>query len=365
VTAELHPWETAIAAVEPQLLYRGYPAEELAGSHTFLETAYLLLTGELPTDEQRADWQALLFEGLTLSPAVRSWLRKVPASATTIDAIHTALVRGQLGDDRIVSLSGRDVLDSFPHWLGFVAAITTQQPRVAAGQPVVDPRSELGFAANLLWMLRGREASPFQERALETCLITAAEHGFTPTTIAVRLVAGGGGDFVAALLAGISVAQGPLHAGVAVEALDVLSEVRTPDRAEGWVRQRTTKGQSVPGFVHRRYRVGDPRSEWLSPLARQLAELNDKLVREELASAIEQAVWDQQHLLPAVAWPASRIMDYLGVDRHLLTPLYVVGRMAGWAAHFVEQQQQTSPRVFRTHYTGPTQRHARQQREQE
>jgi citrate synthase len=363
VSDVLQPWETAIAAVEPQLLYRGYPAEELAGSRSYLECAYLLLTGELPTDEQHADWQALMFEGLTLSPAVRSWLRKVPASATTIDAIHTALVRGQLGDDRIVSLSGRDVLDSFPHWLGFIAALATQQPRVAAGQPLVEPRSDLGFAANLLWMLRGREPSPFHERSLETCLITAAEHGFTPTTIAVRLVAAGGGDFLAALLAGLSVAQGPTHAGVAAQALDVLSEVRTGDRADGWVRQRTLKGQSVPGFVHRRYRVGDPRAEWLSPLCRRMAELNDKLDREELAGAIEQAVWDQQHLLPAVAWPSARIMDYLDIDRQLFVPLYVLGRMAGWAAHFVEQRQTALPRVFRTHYTGPAQRHVRSQRD--
>jgi citrate synthase len=356
VTESANLWETAIAAVEPQLLYRGYAAEELAASRSFLETAYLLLTGDLPTDEQLADWQALLFEGLTLSPAVRNWLRKVPTSATTIDAIHTALVRGQLGDDRIVSLSGRDVLDSFPHWLGFIAAIATQQPRVAAGQPIVDPRSDLGFGANLLWMLRGKEPSGFYERAMESCLITTAEHGFTPTTVAVRLVAAGGGDFLAALLAGMSVAQGPLHAGAAGQALEVLSEIRTADRADAWVRQRTMKGQSVPGFVHRRYRVGDPRAEWLSPLCRRLAELNDKIDREELAGAIEQAVWDQQHLLPAVAWPAARIVDYLGIDRALFVPLYVLGRMAGWAAHFVEQQSLPAPRMFRTQYTGPAAR---------
>jgi citrate synthase len=223
----------------------------------------------------------------------------------------------------------------------------------------VQPRTELGFAANLLWMWRGKEASPWQERVLETCLITAAEHAFTPTTFAVRLVAGGGGDFVAALTAGISVAQGSRHAGVAAAALEVLSEVRTPDRADAWVRQRTARGESIPGFTHRRYRVGDPRAEWLSPLCLRLAELNDKLDREDLASAIEQVVWDQQHLLPAVAWPMARIADYLGFDRSLFVPLYVISRMAGWAAHFVEQRSQTPPHPLRTHYTGPNLRHAR------
>lgn len=357
--SEAHRWDTAISAVEPQLLYRGYPAEELASSQSFLEVAYLLLTGDLPSDEQLADWQALLFEGLTLSPAVQSWLRKVPPSATTIDAIHTALVRGQLGDDRIVSLSDRDVLDTFPHWLGFVTALATQQPRIAAGNPLVQPRMELGFAANLLWLWRGREPSPWQERILETCLITAAEHALTPTTLAVRLVAGGGGDFVAALTAGISVAQGSGHAGVAGRCLDVLSEVRTPDRADSWVRQRISRGESIPGFTHRRYRVGDPRAEWLSPLCLRVAELNDRLDREDLASAIEQVVWDQQHLLPAVAWPMARLADYLEFDRSLFVPLYVISRMAGWAAHFVEQRRQPPPHPMRPHYTGPALRHLR------
>lgn len=268
-------------------------------------------------------------------------------------------MRGQLGDDRIVSLSGRDVLDTFPHWLGFIAAVATQQPRVAAGLPILDPRSDLGFAANVLWMLRGREPSPFQEQSLETCLVTTAEHGFTPTTVAVRLVAAGGGDFLAALLAGMSVAQGPLHAGAAAQALDVLSEIRTADRAEAWIRQRLAKEQSIPGFVHRRYRVGDPRAEWLSPLCKRLAELNDKTDREQLAESVEQTVWDQLHLLPAVTWPAARIVDYLGIDRAMFVPLYVLGRMAGWAAHFVEQQQQPVPKPLPTHYVGPALRHPR------
>ncbi len=346
-------WETSIAAWEPQPLFRGYAVDELAASSTFLETAYLLMTGELPNDEQLADWQALLFDGLTLSSSMRGWLQRVPRPAATIDVLQSALARCRLSDSLVPPENSRAAADAFPRWLGFVAAVIGCRSRLQNDLEQVDPRADLGFAAQIWWLIHGKEPAAWIERALERLLIVCAEHGFTASTWAVRAAAAAQADLSTSLQAGLAVAQGARASGTATATLNVLAAVKTPDRASDWVQQMTAKNKPIPGFQHRLYRVGDPRTDWLSPLCREAAERSGKLDREELASAVEQAVWDQRSILPAVVWPAARLLDYLGIHHDLFGPLFVLSRMAGWAAHDAEQRRIGTAPVIRAKYIGP------------
>lgn len=349
-------WETSIAAWEPHPLYRGYAVDELALSSTFLETAYLLMTGELPNDEQLADWQALLFDGLTLTSSIRSWLQRVPRTAATIDVVQAALARCRLSDSLEPPENSRAAADAFPRWLGFVAAVIGARSRLLQNEEPMEPRADLGFAAQIGYLIQGKEPAAWIERALERLLIVCAEHGFTASTWAVRAAAAAQADLSTSLQAGLSVAQGARASGSATATLNVLSAVKTPERAKAWVEQMTAKNKSIPGFQHRLYRVGDPRTDWLSPLCREAAERTGKLEREDLASAIEQAVWDQRGVLPAVVWPAARLLDYLGIHHDLFGPLFVLSRMAGWAAHDAEQRRAGHAPVIRAYYTGPAPR---------
>jgi len=352
-------WNTAISTLEPQLLYRGYPADELASSSHFPETAYLLITGDLPTDEQLADWQALLHGAMTLPPALVKWLQRVPTEANATDVLLAALAREPLRDSDDAPDAGLSLADHFPVWLGRIAALTAAWRRLGRGSSPVEPHSELSFASNLWCLLEGHEPPAWLERVLDTLLILGAEHGFTPATLSVRMAAAMGSSFSSALLAGVSVARGPQCAGAPAEVLGVLHAVRTPDRAENWVRTTLERQGRVPGFRHRVYRVGDPRTESLSAICRVVAERTGRSDREPLAAAIEQAVWDQAQLLPALSWSVARILDNLGLEPDLFAPLYVISRLAGWMAHFAEQKSQPQSPVIRQIYTGPTIRHHR------
>lgn len=349
-------WETSIAAWDPQPLYRGYAVDELASSSTFLETAFLLMTGDLPNDEQLADWQALLFDGLTLTSSMRGWLQRVPKSAATIDVLQAALARCRLSDSLEPPHNSRAAADAFPRWLGFVAAVIGLRSRLQNEEAIVEPRADLGFAAQVWWLIHGKEPAGWIERTFEQLLIVCAEHGFTSSTWAVRAAAFAQADLSTSLQAGLAVAQGARSSGSATATLNVLSAVKTSGRAGAWVEQMTEKNKPIPGFQHRLYRVGDPRTDWLSPLCREAAERMEKVEREELASAIEQAVWDQRKVLPAVVWPAARLLDYLGIHHDLFGPLFVLSRMAGWAAHDAEQRRNGTAPVIRAHYVGPAPR---------
>ncbi|MDX1970850.1 MAG: citrate/2-methylcitrate synthase, partial [Planctomycetaceae bacterium] len=244
-------WSTAVSAVEPDLLYRGYRVDDLAESATFLETAFLLVSGDLPTSEQWADWQALLIGGLTLPDNIVSWLKRVPAAATPMDVLSGGLTRTRLAEGPPARGTSQDVQDSLPHWLGFVTAVVAARVRMTRGDLAVEPRDDLGFAGNVWWLFQGREPSPAVEKSLETLLVLGADHGMTPATVAVRLAAASGADFPAALQAGISVAMSRRPVGQAEASLDVLHDVRSADRARVWVGQMAAKDKSIAGFEHR------------------------------------------------------------------------------------------------------------------
>ena len=346
-------WTTAVSAVEPELLYRGYRVDELAERASYLESAYLLIAGELPTTEAWADWQALLQGGLMLPDGIASWVTRVPAAASPMEVLSAALTRIRLSEGALAPGRTRDVLDHFPQWLGFLTAVVAGRVRWSRGEPVLEPRDDFGFVGNLWWLFQGREPTAAIERALETLLILGAEHGLAAGTIAVRLAAGVDADFAAALQAGVSVAMSRYPVGQAASTLDVLRDVRSNDRARDWVAARLETHQSIPGFEHRVYRVGDPRTDVVAALCRKFAERSGRQDREELAAAIEGAVWDQAQRLPSVSWPAARLLDYLGFDRSVFGPLYVISRLAGWTAHYVEQREQGRLPATSVNYQGP------------
>jgi citrate synthase len=346
-------WPTAITAVEPDLLYRGYRVEELAERASFLETAYLLVTGELPISEQWADWQALMLGGMTLSDNIAGWLTRVPAAATPLDVLSGAFTRTRLSEGPPPPATTQDIRDGLPQWLGFVTAVVAGRIRWTRGLAPLAPRDDLSFAGNLWWLIHGREPAAYIERALDMLLVLGADHGLAPATIAVRLAAAAGADFPAALQAGTSLAMSRHPVGVAEASLDLLHDVKTPARAKAWVEQQLEQHAGLPGFEHRIYRVGDPRTDVTAALCKRVAERAGRKEREELATAIEQAVWEQQQRLPSVIWPAARLLDYLGVDRPLFGPLYVIARMAGWAAHYVEQRETSGWPQTASPYHGP------------
>ncbi len=348
--------ETGISSIDEGLFYRGYSIFELVEQSSFLETAFLIVKGDLPSQEQLADMQAVLSMSAVVESDIESWIERLPLNVPAIDVLRTGISLLGLSDAYEEELSANDVWETLQHLLAQLPLLIAARHRLARGWEPVEHREDLSYAGNLIWGLTNMEPTPLAEQALETFLILSAEHELTPSTYVARVVASTRSDFLSAVIAGICAVKGVWHGGPGRQAIDILEAVEAPEAAPQIVRAVLKQYERMPGFWHRVYRTSDPRSEILRPLCRKIAVEVGKLPMEEVASAIEAAVWDEQQILPSFDWPAARILHYLGMDADLFVPLFVVGRTVGWAAHFIEQQQTPQPIRPRASYVGHAER---------
>ena len=348
--------ETAISSIEGELRYRGYSVSELAGSATFLEVAYLLLHGELPTSETLADFQSVLSEAAELPDPVRTLLEEIPVHVDSMDVLRTG-VSALAQFDPQCDEEGRDAdLNKATRLLAQIPLIVAARYRMMQGYPPVESKPELGFAANLLWMLTGKEPSLLHERAMDVSLILYAEHEFNASTFAARVVTSTGSDMYSAITAAIGALKGPLHGGANERVLEVLKEVQKMGDAEAWVREALAKKRRIMGFGHRVYKNGDPRAVILRGYCRELAEESGDMEMEEIADTIERIVRTEKGLPPNLDWPSARLYHAMGLEPEVFTPLFVVSRVVGWAAHVLEQSESNRLIRPRSRYNGPAKR---------
>lgn len=348
--------ETAIATIEGGLQYRGYPIEELAAEATFLEVAYLLLYGSLPNQEQLADFRSILVESAEVAPALLEFLRAIPLHVPAMDVLRTGVgalghFDPQPGDDGSDGNIAKTV-----RLLAQIPVLIAARFRQTQGLPLVEPNSELSYAANLLRLITGKAPSALHERAMDVSLILYAEHEFNASTFTARVVTSTRSDLYSAVTAAVGALKGPLHGGANERVMEVLREVGSPENAESWVREALAKKVRVMGFGHRVYKTGDPRATILKTYCTQLAEETGETGLEEIAEVIEGIIRQEKGLPPNLDWPSARLYHYLGLDVDLYTPLFVASRVVGWAAHVIEQAANNRLIRPRSRYTGPARR---------
>ena len=348
--------ESAIAAIDGGLLYRGYPIDELVEQSSFLETAFVIVKGDLPSQEQLADMQAVMNEAAVLEEDIVAWIERLPLNVPSIDVLRTGISLLALSDVYEEEMSGNDVWETLQRLLAQLPLMIAARHGIVRGLDPVNVREDLSYAGNLLWSLTDREPTPLTERALDAFLILSAEHELTPSTYVARVVASTRSDFLSATIAGICAIKGVWHGGPGRQSIDILEAVEVPGAATSIVHAVLKQYERLPGFWHRVYQTSDPRSELLRPFCRELAAEVGMQSMEDVASAVEAAVWDEQQILPSFDWPATRLLHYLGLDSDLFVPLFVVSRSVGWAAHFVEQQQTPQPIRPRATYVGAAKR---------
>ncbi len=345
--------ETSIASLDDGLRYRGYSIEELVEQSNFLEVASLLVHGDLPSQEQLADMQAVLSEASVLEPDLLAWIERIPLNAPAIDVLRTAVNLIALADAYDDESHPANVWDLLQRLLAQLPLAIAARNRIAHGLALLESRDDLSYAGNLLWLLTGREPTPTAERACNAFLILSAEHEFAPSTYVARIVASTRSDFHSAIIAGLCAIKGIWHGGPGRQIIDILEAVGRPEAAPAIVRAVLQQYERLPGFWHRVYRTSDPRAELLAPFCLELAGERGGPNLEEVAASIEGAVWDEQQILPSLDWPAARLLHYLGLDADLFVPLFTISRMVGWAAHYIEQQQSLQPIRPRATYAGP------------
>jgi citrate synthase len=356
--------ETAIANLEGKegaggLEYRGYRIEDLADSAiSYEETAFLLLHGDLPTSAQLRDFDARLRASRNLpEPLVRLY-REIPGKAHPMDVLRTS-VSVLAHFDPEVNASPSDHAANVRKAERMIAQMATAvayRERIVNGKAVVTPRADLDHAANFLYMVNGQVPSETMRRAFDLSMVLYTEHELNASTFSARVTVSTLSDIYSGIVAAIGTLKGPLHGGANEEAWKVLEQVGSPENAAQWIEEALARKERIMGFGHRVYKTGDPRSRILKEYCTRLAaEVGDDRW-ERIAEPIEQAVTSRKQLPPNVDWPSARLYHYMNLDTDLYTPIFAMARVAGWAAHIIEQLDHNRLMRPRARYIGPPNR---------
>ncbi len=353
--------ETTLCCIdegEAGLRYRGYAIEELAERATFEEVAHLLLRGKLPNRKELDDFSSLLRTQWILPGPVEGFIGVIPPHAHPMDILRTGVSLLGMTDPDATDLSHDANVRKSIRLLAQIPLLIVTAYRLAHGKRQVQPRANLSFAENLLFLLterQGDDTARAMARTLDMSLILYAEHEFNASTFAARVAASTLTDIHAAVSAAIATLKGPLHGGANEAVATMLQEIQTPDRAERWVREALAAKHRVMGFGHRVLKQGDTRSGIIQRQAEELARLCKDTRWYEMAAILHRIMVQEKDLHPNLDFYTAVAYLLMGIPQDLYTPVFVCSRIAGWCAHVTEQQDHNRLIRPRALYTGPLQ----------
>jgi citrate synthase len=351
---------THVDGLAGQLIIAGYELKELAGRVSFEEAAYLLWRGHLPNPDELGMLKNEM-AALRRLPAETLSLVRSAAKAPPIDALRMACAT--------LSLDLANPADiSLPADIGAAKMLTARFPtivaahaRVAAGEQPIAPRTDLGLAANFLYMVHGQEPDPIAARALDTYWVTVIDHGMNASTFAGRVIASTRSDMVSGVTGAIGALKGPLHGGAPGPVLDMLVDIGDAANAEAWLRREIAAGRRIMGFGHRVYKVRDPRADVLARVAEEMsgAALHDRGLFD-LARAVEKTALrvledakPGRNLRTNVEFYTALVLQSLGLQPRSFVAMFACGRVAGWCAHVIEQHAEDHLIRPQSEYIGP------------
>jgi citrate synthase len=336
------------------LSYRGIDIHELALNSTFEETTSLLWNGILPNELELREFQSQLALARSLDQRIIQMLRSIPHTATPMEVLRTAVSALSFYDaDEKDNSHDANVRKCFNLTAQF-AMIVAIYDRLRKGKKVVPPDRSMSHAANFLWMLNGVKPSETAVKTMDMALVLHAEHELNASTFAARVIAATLSDVHSAVTGAIGALKGPLHGGANEGVMRMLYEIdKTGADPVEYVKGMLAARQKISGFGHRVYKTEDPRATHLRKMSEQLGKDAGQPKWFEMSRAIELYINADKKLNANVDFYSASTYATLGIDIDLYTPIFAISRMAGWAAHIIEQLDDNRLIRPRAEYIGP------------
>src|SRR5712691_4729854 len=347
--------ETEICWVDPNagLMYRGYDIHEMAEQASFEEVAYLLLNGELPTLQQFGEFSRAIASERSLPKEVLEALRLMPKKTHPMDMLRTGVsMLAPFDPDLNDNSHGANIRKAI-RLIAKVSTLITDGYRIQHDKDPLPEKPDLTLAGNLFYKLNGEVPQAWKIRMMDTIFILYADHEFNASTFAARVTASTMADMYAAVTSACGTLKGPLHGGANEESMRMLDDIKTPERAEVWLKEQLAKKAKIMGFGHRVYKKGDSRVPIMREIGRDLGKRVGKEQWVPICENLEATMEREKHLCANVDLYAAPVFTMLKFPPELNTPVFAVSRVAGWCAHVVEQQDNNRLIRPRSLYTGP------------
>ncbi len=337
------------------LIYRGFRIEDLADKSSFMETAYLLLYGQLPTVEEQVQFSQRVKDARHVPDYIFETMQRWPKDAQPMDVLQATVPMLAMGDKEPEVTDREAYLRRAVELIAQLPTLTAGWHRIRNGLEPLPPDGDLEHAANYLWMLQGEKPDAATAHDLDVCLVLHADHTFNASTFAAREVVSTRANIFAGVTAGLGALSGSLHGGANERVMRMLMQLEDNQDLEAWVVDQIDQGELIMGMGHAIYKTGDPRAAYLKKMGHRLGEKTgqhwfDMSQRIEKTALAEFAKHGKTTIQVNVDFISGPVYFMMGIPIDIMTPMFAISRVAGWCAHIIEEQfadAQGKPALYR------------------